>query len=105
MDQRITMKANTKWTIAALVALAAVAVHTLHAQAIGPMSAHDSDAACATRSKTYADWQGPLTQSFGIRFLAQRTAWDPIAGAPPSRSFSLQIFDGLEKMQVWHEFP
>ena len=63
------MKANTKWTIAALVALAAATVHTLHAQAIGPMSAHDSDAACATRSKTYADWQGPLTQSFGIRFL------------------------------------
>jgi purine-cytosine permease-like protein len=45
MDQRITMKANTKWTIAALVALAAATVHTLHAQAIGPMSAHDSDAA------------------------------------------------------------
>jgi hypothetical protein len=63
------------------------------------------DAAGATRPKTYADWQGPLTQSFGIRFLAPRTAWDPIAGAPPSRSFSLQIFDGLEKMQVWHEFP
>jgi hypothetical protein len=105
MDQRITMKANTKWTIAALVALAAATVHTLHAQAIGPMSAHDSDAAGSTRSKTYADWQGPLTQSFGIRFLAQRTAWDPIAGAPPSRGFSLKIFDGLEKMQVWHEFP
>ena len=73
------MKANTKWTIAALVALAAATVHTLHAQAIGPMSAHDSDAAGSTRSKTYADWQGPLTQSFGIRFLAPRTAWDPIA--------------------------
>ena len=74
------MKANTKWTIAALVALAAATVHTLHAQAIAPMSAHDSDAAGSTRSKAYADWQGPLTQSFGIRFLAPRTAWDPIAG-------------------------
>jgi hypothetical protein len=78
------MRANTKWTIAALVALAAVTVHTLHAQAIGPVSiAHDSDAAGSIHSKTYADGQGPLTQSFGIRFLARRTAWDPIAGAPP----------------------
>ena len=68
------MKANTKWTIAALVALAAATVHTLHAQAIGPMSAHDSDAAGSTRSKTYADWQGPLTQSFGIRFPAEASA-------------------------------
>ena len=98
------MKANTKWTIAALVALAAVTVHTLHARAIGPMSARDSNAAGSTRSKTYADWQGSLTQSFGIRFLAQRTAWDQIAGTPPSRSFSLQIFDGLEKMQVGTNF-
>lgn len=100
------MRANTKWTIAALVALAAVTVHTLHAQAIGPVSiAHDSDAAGSIHSKTYADWQGPLTQSFGIRFLARRTAWDPIAGTPPSRGFSLQIFNGLDKMQVWHDVP
>ena len=55
------MRANTKWTIAALVALAAVTVHTLHAQAIGPVSiAHDSDAAGSIHSKTYADGQGPL---------------------------------------------
>ena len=95
-----------QWTIAALIALAAVTVHTLHAQAIGPISiAHDSDAAGSIHSKTYADWQGPLTQSFGIRFLARRTAWDPIAGAPPSRGFSLQIFNGLDKMQVWHDVP
>ena len=42
-----------QWTIAALIALAAVTVHTLHAQAIGPISiAHDSDAAGSIRSKT-----------------------------------------------------
>jgi hypothetical protein len=105
-DQEDTMKANSKLTIAAFVVLTAMAVHTLHAQTIGPMSSvRDGDAAGSTRSKTYADWQGPLTQSFGIRFLAQRTAWDPIAGAPPSRGFTLQIFDGLEKMQVWRDIP
>jgi hypothetical protein len=48
------MKANTKWTVAALVTLAAVTFHTMHAQAIGPTAiVHDRDAAGSARSKTY----------------------------------------------------
>ena len=101
-----TMKANTKWTVAALATLAAVTFHTMHAQAIGPMAiVHDSDAAGSTRCKTYAAWHGSLIRSFGTRFPAQRTAWDPIAGGPPTHGFTLQIFDGLEKMQVWRDVP
>ena len=65
------MKALTKLTVAtlAIAAIGAVAVHTIEAHVISPVSALHQDA--ASDSKTYADWQGPLGQSFGARFLAQ----------------------------------
>jgi hypothetical protein len=44
-----------------------------------------------------------LTQSFGARFLAHGAPWDPNGGATPSHGLTLPIFDGLDKMQVWHE--
>jgi hypothetical protein len=96
------MKANTQWMVAALAALTAMSIHTIHAQATIPVSmAYDGDAAGANGFKTYADWQGPLTPSLG--FLARRTSWDRIAGGPPSRSFTLPIFGGLEKIHVWRD--
>jgi hypothetical protein len=100
------MKMFSKLTIAALTvaALGPVAVHTIHAQVIAPVpQLHKSDAADAAGAKTYADWQGPLNQSFGARFLAHGAPWDPNGGATPSHGLTLPIFDGLDKMQVWHE--
>jgi len=46
---------------------------------------------------------GPLNQSFGARFLAHGAPWGPSGGATPSHGLRLQIFDGLDKMQVWHD--
>src|SRR5262245_25805226 len=62
------MKMLSKLTIASLTvaALGAVAAHTIHAQVIAPVPLlHKSDAADAGGAKTYANWQGPLNQSFG----------------------------------------
>jgi hypothetical protein len=97
------MKMLSKLTIVALTvaALGAVAAHAIHAQGIAPVPLlHKRGAAHA---KTYADWQGPLNQSFGARFLAQGAPWDPNGGATPRHGLTLQIFDGLDKMQVWHD--
>src|SRR5262245_46230729 len=99
------MKMLNRLTIAALaaVALGAVAVHAIHAQVIAPVPLlHRSDADAAG-TKTYADWQGPLGQSFGARFLAHGAPWDPNGGATPGHGLTLQIFDGLDKMQVRHD--
>jgi hypothetical protein len=94
------MKALTKLTVAtlAIAAIGAVAVHTIEAHVISPVSALHQDG--ASDSKTYADWQGPLGQSFGARFLAQGAPRDAIAGGVPGHGLTLPIFQGLENMQV-----
>ena len=94
------MKALTKLTVAtlAVAAIGAVAVHTIEAHVISSVSAQHQDA--ATDAKTYADWQSPLGQSFGARFLAQGAPRDAIAGGVPGHGLSLPIFQGLENMQV-----
>src|SRR3954454_24636787 len=94
------MKALTKLTVAtlAVAAIGAVAVHTIEAHVISPVSALHQDG--ASDSKTYADWQGPLGQSFGARFLAQGAPRDAIAGGVPGHGLTLPIFQGLENMQV-----
>ena len=94
------MKALTKLTVAtlAVAAIGAVAVHTIEAHVISPVSALHQDG--ASHSKTYADWQGPLGQSFGARFLAQGAPRDAIAGGVPGHGLTLPIFQGLENMQV-----
>ena len=100
------MKPNPKWTAASLVVLAAVTVHTMHALAIAPVPmVHESNGASANGSKTYDEWQAPLSLSFKTRFLDHRTAEDLIPGADPGRGFTLRIFDGLEKMQIWDDAP
>src|SRR3954470_8487128 len=94
------MKALTKLTVAtlAVAAIGAVAVHTIEAHGISPVSALHREG--ASDSKTYADWQGPLGQSFGARFLAQGAPRDAIAGGVPGHGLTLPIFQGLENMQV-----
>ena len=94
------MKALTKLTVAtlAVAAIGAVAVHTIEAHVINPVAAVQHDG--ATDSKTYADWQGPLGQSFGARFLARGAPRDAIAGGVPGHGLTLPIFQGLENMQV-----
>ena len=99
------MKPNPKWTAATLV-LAAAMVSTMHALAIAPVSVvQESVGASANGSKTYGEWQAPLSRSFRARFLDHRTAEDPIAGGAAGRGFTLRIFDGLEKMQIWDDSP
>jgi hypothetical protein len=100
--QEKTMKTITKFMVAALAVAAAgaAAVHTIEAHVISTSSALHRSAAPASR--TYADWQGPLGQSFGARFLAQGAPRDAIAGTTPGHGLSLPIFQGLEHMQVWH---
>jgi hypothetical protein len=95
------MKALTKLTVAtlAVAAIGAVAVHTIEAHGISPVSALQD---AASDSKIYADWQGPLGQSFGARFLAQGAPRDAIAGGVPGHGLTLPIFQGLENMQVVH---
>jgi len=89
-----------------LVVLAAATVSTMHALAIAPVPmVHESDGASANGSKTYDEWQAPLSRSFRARFLDHRTAEDPIVGGAPGRGFTLRIFDGLEKMQIWDNAP
>ena len=99
------MKTITKFMVAALAVAAAgaAAVHTIEAHVISTSSALHRSAAPASR--TYADWQGPLGQSFGARFLAQGAPRDAIAGTMPGHGLSLPIFQGLEHMQVWHAAP
>ena len=96
------MKALTKLTVAtlAVAAIGAVAVHTIEAHVISPVSALHRDG--ASDSKTYADWQGPLGQSFGARYLARGAPQDAVAGTAPGHGLTLPIFQGLERMQVWH---
>jgi hypothetical protein len=92
------MKALTKLTVAtlAVAAIGAVAVHTLEAHVISPVATLHQDGA----ADSYADWQGPLGQSFGARFLAQGAPRDAIAGGVPGHGLTLPIFQGLENMQV-----
>ena len=94
------MNALTKLTVAtlAVAAIGAVAVHTIEAHVISPVSALHQERAADT--KIYADWQGPLGQSFGARFLAQGAPRDAIAGGVPGHGLTLPIFQGLENMQV-----
>jgi hypothetical protein len=94
------MKALTKLTVAtlAVAAIGAVAVHTIEAHVISPVTAVHQDA--ASDAKAYADWQSPLGQSFGARFLTQGAPRDAIAGGVPGHGLSLPIFQGLENMQV-----
>jgi hypothetical protein len=100
------MKPKPKWTAATLVVLVAATVHTMHALAIAPVPmVHRSDGPSANSSKTYDEWQAPLNRSFRARFLDHRTAEDPIVGGAPGRGFTLPIFDGLEKMQIWDNAP
>ena len=96
------MKSLTKLAVAtlAVAAIGPVAVHTIEAHVITPVAAVQHDG--ATDSKTYADWQGPLGQSFGARFLAQGAPRDAIAGGVPGHGLTLPIFQGLENMQVAH---
>ena len=99
------MKTLTKLTVMALAVatIGVAAVHTIEAHVISPVSVlHQNRPA---DSKTYADWQGPLGQSFGARFLAQGAPRDAIAGTTPGHGLSLPIFQGLEHMQVWHAEP
>jgi len=100
------MKQNPKWTAATLVVLAAATVSTMHALAIAPVPmVHESDGASASGSKTYDEWQAPLRRSLRARFLDHRTAEDAIDGGAAGRGFTLRIFDGLEKMQIWDNAP
>jgi len=77
------MKTITKFMVAAIAVAAAgaAAVHTIDAHVISPVAALHRSA--APGSRTYADWQGPLGQSFGARFLAQGAPRDAIAGVRP----------------------
>jgi hypothetical protein len=105
-DQENRMKRNPRWTAATLVLLAVATVHAMHAQAVVPVpTVYESDAASANGSKTYDEWQAPSSRSFRARFLDHRTAEDPIFGGAPGRGFTLRIFDGLEKMQIWDDSP
>jgi uncharacterized protein (DUF1330 family) len=99
------MKTITKFMVAALAVAAAgaAAVHTIEAHVIPTSAALHRSA--APGSRTYADWQGPLGQSFGARFLAQGAPQDAIAGTTPGHGLTLPIFQGLEHMQVWHAEP
>jgi hypothetical protein len=99
------MKTNRKRTAATLVVLAAATIHAMHTLAIAPAPmVLESDGASANGSKTYEEWQAPLSRSFRARFLDHRTAEDPIVGGAPG-GFTLRIFDGLEKMQIWDNAP
>ena len=90
------MKTITKFMVAALAVAAAgaAAVHTIEAHVISTSSALHRSAAPASR--TYADWQGPLGQSFGARFLAQGAPRDAMpvlrlgtgSRCPSSRAWS-----------------
>jgi hypothetical protein len=96
------MKTMAKLALAAvtLAALGAGA-HTIHAQVIAPLAVTRASAVTGERSKSYVDWQGPLTQSFGARFLAQGAPWTPAAGGAPGYGLTPQMFDGLDKLQTW----
>jgi hypothetical protein len=94
------MKAITKFTVAVLTvaALGAAAVHTIDAHPVIPASvSHRTDA------KGYADWQGAFTQSFGSRVLALGAPQSAIAGGTLGHGLTLQVFDGLDKMQTWRD--
>ena len=99
------MTTITRFMVAALavVAAGAAAVHTIEAHVISPVSTLHRNP--APNTKTYADWQGPLGQSFGARFLARGAPQDAVAGTAPGHGLALPIFQGLEHMQVWHAAP
>jgi hypothetical protein len=83
---------------ASLGALVADAVHarvTLAHQVTSP--AIPSTA----RSKSYIDWEGARSQSFGSRVLA--TGGNSEAGAFLRRYTGVSVFGGMDKMQVWSD--
>lgn len=94
------MKAITKLTVATLAgaALVAVAVQITYAHVKSPVFVVNKGGVTgAAASKTYADWEGALTQSFGARVLSHGGPTDALAGGT-SRS-SVNPFRGMEKMQ------
>ena len=95
------MKPNPKWTAATLVVLA-VAVSTMHALAIAPVPlVHESDGATAIGSKTYDESQTPSSRhSEPVSSITGQQKTRSSASSP-GRGFTLRIFDGLEKMQIW----
>jgi hypothetical protein len=94
------MKALTKLTVAtlAIAAIGAVAVHTIEAHVISPVSALHQDG--ASDSNTYADWHGSMGHYFGARVIELWAPRDAIAGGVPGHGLTLPIFQGLENMQV-----
>lgn len=99
------MKAITRLTVAALTiaALGAAAMHAIDAKGVVPASVrHETGATDAAVSKSYADWQGAFTRSFGARVLEQGAPWDTGAGGTSGHGLALHAFDGLDKMRVWH---
>ncbi len=97
------MQAIIKLMVAALTlaGLGAAAAHTIPTQVIPqPSIAAEGAAIGADGSKSYADWQGAATQSFGARFLAQGAPWGASASGTTGHGLTLQMFDGLDKMQA-----
>ena len=84
---------------AALGALVADAVHakaTSTHQVTGPAAIPST-----ARSKSYVDWEGARSQSFGSRVLA--TGGNTEAGAFLRRHTGVSVFGGMDKMQVWSD--
>ena len=102
------MKAIYKWSVAVLagVALGAVAVQGIRAQATPPVYVvAEIDVTDPATYQTYVDRNGPLVQSFGGRFLTRGGKTEAIAGPPPRGRVAIYLFESMEKMQAWRDSP
>jgi uncharacterized protein (DUF1330 family) len=90
-------------TLLAGVALGALAVQGLHAQAkppiyyIGEIDVTNPDA----YAKEYLPGARKMITANGGRYIAAGKA-TPIEGAPPAARVVVLAFDSMEKIQAWH---
>lgn len=92
---------KTALTLLAGVALGAIAIQGLHAQAKPPVYiVNEVDVTDQAAFQTYADAQSKLIQKHGGRYIIRGGKVTPIEGAPPKR-FTVYVFDSPEKMQAW----
>lgn len=86
------------------VALGAVAVHGLHAQAkpqvyyIAEIDVSNPEA----YAKEYVPTAQATIRAAGGRFLVSGGKTTPIEGDPPKSRIVVQVWDSVEKIQAWH---
>ena len=103
------MKTKYKLALTLLsgVAIGAVAVQGLHAQAKPPVYiVNELEITDQAGFKTYADAQSKLIEKHGGHYIIRGgKVVASLAGTPPSDRYTVYVFDNQDKMQAWRDDP